>query len=102
LKNQRLERALSNASINSVKHYTKHCSRYQVDSTDLVKKALLNFRRNMGCYITNCSMIDYPYHGKNEEGEKQFREAFSQHIHELIGQEPRIAMAANDYAIYYS
>jgi hypothetical protein len=39
---------------------------------------------------------------KIEYGEKQFRDKLSQRIHDLLGHEPRISVADNGYAIYYS
>jgi hypothetical protein len=38
----------------------------------------------------------------NTEGEKQFRDALSTQIHELLGHEPRITLAESGHAIYYS
>ncbi len=76
-----------------------------VESTGFVKTVLLSFRKGTGHYVTNRSLIPDCYrYGKDkvEDGEKQFREALTSQIHELIGQKPRIAVADSGYAIYYS
>jgi hypothetical protein len=71
-----------------------------------VKSILMSFRRGDGRYITGRSIdIDYHYYSdakKIEDGEKQFRDKLSQQIHDLLGVKPRVAVADNGYAIYYS
>lgn len=100
-KNQRLEWAISNAGINSFKHHEKGGFSL-VESTAIVQSVLLSFKKGPGHYITDRSMTGYRYGQNAEEGEKQFRDALSNQIHALTGQKPRIALADNGYAIYYS
>ena len=109
-KNQQLEWAISNAGLNSFKFYDKDIGDFNnhVESTSLVKNILFFFRKDRGRYITNRSMKPYKEYNRVtpqaevDEGEKLFRAALSTQIHELIGQEPRIALADKAYAIYYS
>ena len=109
-KNQQLEWAISNAGLNSFKFYDKDIGDFNnhVESTSLVKNILFFFRKDRGRYITNRSMKPYKEYNRVtpqaevDEGEKLFRAALSTQIHELIGQEPRIALADKAYAIYNS
>lgn len=100
-KNQKLQWAIENSGLNSFHFYVKD-SYNRVESTSFTKAILLSFRKGTGHYITNRSMKEYNRYGNDtEEGEKQFRDALSTQIHELLGQKPRIAVADNGYAIYY-
>ncbi len=102
-KNQKLEWAISNAGLSSSFQFYVKDSYHRVESTSFVKTILFSFRKGTGHYITNRSITKYNDYGNNsEEGEKQFRDALSTQIHELLGQKPRIAVADNGYAIYYS
>ena len=101
-KNQKLQWAIDNSGLNSFHFFVK--GTYQkVESSSFVKTILLFFRQGLGQYITNRSMINYDGYGNRnmEEGEKQFRDALSEQIHKLLGQKPRISVAADGYAIYY-
>ena len=72
---------------------------------DLSRQSCCPSVRGLGVTITNRNLIQQSYrYGKDkvEDGEKQFREALESQIHELIGQNPRIAVADSGYAIYYS
>lgn len=101
-KDQKLQWAISNIGLNSFQFYAKD-SYQKVESASFVKTILFSFRKGTGHYITNRSMTGYNAYGnKPEEGEKQFRDALSTQIHELTGQQPRIAVADSGYAIYYS
>ncbi|KAJ1509981.1 hypothetical protein HMI54_001864 [Coelomomyces lativittatus] len=100
---QNLEWAISNVGINAFKYFLKSEGCREIESTIFVKWVLLSFRTGKGHYITNRSMKQYSYLESDIlEGERQFREALSDQIHELIGQKPRIALADDGYAIYYS
>ena len=101
-KDQKLQWAISNAGLNSFEYYGKDTNYKQVESSSFVKTILFSFRKGMGFYVTDRSMAQYSYGRDVEEGEKQFRDALSKQIHELIGQKPRIALADDGYAIYYS
>jgi uncharacterized protein YycO len=102
IKNQRLDWALENIGINSFRFYVKDTNSNSVESTGFVKTILMSFRTENGYYITNRSLTQYHYGNDMSEGEKQFREALTSQIHELIGHKPRIAMAERGHAIYYS
>jgi hypothetical protein len=112
-KHQALEWAISNAEMGSFKYYNKddrhkddrfHCyGPSQVASTELVRAALMKFRKGFGRYIDKRGLT--PTLGgkeKNEESEKNFRDALSAQIHNLTGQKPRIAMTDGRYVIYCS
>lgn len=102
-KNQKLQWAIDNAELGSFEHYVKTENSYnRFKSTIFVKDILLSFRNGTGLYITNRSMKAYGNYGNDPaEGEKQFRDALSTQIHDLLGQKPRIAVADKGYAIYY-
>jgi hypothetical protein len=100
-KNQKLQWAIENSGLNSFHFYVKD-NYNRVESTSFAKKILLSFRKGTGHSIANRSMKEYTRHGKDtEEGEKQFRDALSTQIHELLGQKPLIAVADKEYTIYY-
>jgi hypothetical protein len=100
--NRSLEWAISNAGIGSFTHYLKG-THGNLDSTDLVRKILINFRRGMGYYITGRSLSsysnDYSYQQKDHsEEEKKFRDVLSNQIFNLTGRKPRID---DTFAIFY-
>jgi hypothetical protein len=111
-KHQMLEWAISNAEVGSFKYYEKddcndgyHYNRSQVASAELVRLVLMNFRNGSGRYIDKLGLTSTSYrcgNEKNEESEKQFRDALSTQIHNLTGQKPRFAITDGRYAIYYS
>lgn len=110
-KDQKIQWAFSNAEFNSFNYYEKPATGYHgcdtrtVSSSNFVKLTLLTFKQGDGRYIINRSMSQYgPYTEAKtiEEGEKQFRDKLSQQIHDLLGHKPRISVADNGYAIYYS
>jgi hypothetical protein len=99
-KNEKLQWAITNAALNAFEYYEKDTYR-KIESTSVVRSILFSFSQGVGHYITNRSMTHYN-NAKMEEGEKQFRDALSKSIHQLLGQKPRIALADSGYAIYYS
>jgi len=105
-KDQKLQWAISNAGMNAFMFYQKHESHYYrqdtTNSTDLVKTILLSFRKGCGLNITNRSKKQWVGNNHGEEGEKKFRDALSNQLHELLGHKPRISLENNVYAIYYS
>ena len=100
-KNQKLEWAFSNAGYKSFKYYYKNNSQ-QIDSKNLVQGILISFRQGKGNYTCDHSMTPYFGNQKVEKGEKQFRDALSDQINDLIGHMPRITLEDNGYVIYYS
>ncbi|KAL3758986.1 hypothetical protein ACHAWU_003057 [Discostella pseudostelligera] len=111
-KDQKLQWAISNVGINAFEYFDKKDSSggySSKKSTKLAQEVLLAFRKGDSWYIDNLSMTwytdryDHSVDAKViEDGEKQFREKFSNQIHELIGQKPRVALTDNRYAIFYS
>ena len=100
---RRLEWAISNCSVNSFKYYTSTNQTNPLDSADLARQALFAFRTGKGQYITDGSTIRKSYNAvENENGEKQFRDNMVKQIHQLMGRPPRLAMADQGYALYYS
>ena len=95
-KNQKLQWAITNAGLNSFEFYMKD---KLIESTSFVVAILLSFRKGTGHYITNRRL---KYSGNLEDDEKQFRDALSTQIHDLLSQKPPIAVAENGHAIYYS
>lgn len=101
-KNQKLEWAIQNSNIGSFFYFNKG-SYNKVDSTKLVKEALVSLRNGGGYYIIDKSL--HPYNGYANEiqsGEQKFRNALSAQVTSLIGKKPRISMADNGYAIFYN
>jgi hypothetical protein len=103
-KHQTLEWAISNAELTAFTSYKKGGYQSHVLTDSLVRTILMFFRQGLGCYIENHSLTPYQDNAieKNEEGEKNFRDALSTQVHNLTGQKPRIAMYDGRYAIYYS
>ena len=105
VKNQKLEWAIMNANLGSFKYFQKDNSEHAIDSTVFVKTVLLSFRRGVGQYITNRSMERYHFHADKtpiDAGEQRFRDALVSQVHDLVGSRPRVALAGNGYAIYFS
>ena len=98
-KNQFLEWEISNAGSNPFQYFGKNV--YKAESTPLVTMILLCFRRGNG-FELNYEYYLSPIHCKNEERQKEFREALIEQIHELTCQEPRIELKEQGFMIYYS
>lgn len=106
LKEQRLQWALDNASLNSFQYYSDGKGN-QYESKYLVTSILLSFRRGTAYRIDTYGLsVDqvykngtYVYEAKQK---KEFCDKLEAQLYDLIGTKPRIEQDNEKYMIWYS
>jgi hypothetical protein len=93
-KDQKLQWAITNAEHNCFQ-YSNYVYSPGVPSTSVVKQILFTFRRGFGAPIDGYRIDHF------DLGEKRFRDALSNQIHELLGHKPRIELEDGKHVIYY-
>lgn len=103
-KKRALEFAFENASFGSFEYCKGNRYNEIMNSTDLVKTAILRFRRDQGYNLPDRAVMKDDYFRSDDPiRQKKFRDALVHQVYSLIGKKPRISLESDQktYAIYY-
>jgi hypothetical protein len=99
--------AIENCKVNEFTYHGDECDEYTMQSGELVREILFQFRKGNGRWLPATATLDRNYQYLNEADREDavsfFHDELVDQIHELTGQKPRVVYdEKGKYSIWYS